>query len=63
MFFRLCRRTAPCASSTSAAATYLTFAIYYYLKILQKREVEIIGLDLKEDVIDFLQSGRRGSRI
>ena len=35
---------------------YLTFAIYYYLKILQKREVEIIRLDLKEDVIDFLQS-------
>ncbi|MGI6256452.1 MAG: class I SAM-dependent methyltransferase [Anaerovoracaceae bacterium] len=32
---------------------YLTFAIYHYLVIMQKREVEIIGLDLKEDVIDF----------
>lgn len=31
--------------------SYLTFAIYYYLKILQGLEVEIIGLDLKKDVI------------
>lgn len=32
---------------------YLTFALYHYLKVELKKEVEIIGLDLKEDVIDF----------
>lgn len=31
--------------------SYLTFAIYYYLHELQGRDVEITGLDLKEDVI------------
>lgn len=35
---------------------YLTFALYHYLKILKKRDVEIIGLDLKTDVIDFCSS-------
>ncbi len=32
--------------------SYLTFAMYYYLKELNDRDVRIIGLDLKEDVID-----------
>ena len=32
---------------------YLTFAIYHYLKIIKNRDIEIIGLDLKEDVINF----------
>lgn len=32
---------------------YLTFALYYYLKLKLGKSVEIIGLDLKEDVIDF----------
>jgi SAM-dependent methyltransferase len=32
---------------------YLTFALYYYLVDMIHRDVEIIGLDLKEDVISF----------
>lgn len=33
--------------------SYLTFALYYYLRLIRNRDVEIIGLDLKEDVIRF----------
>ena len=31
--------------------SYLTFAMYYYLKIMQGRDIAVTGLDLKEDVI------------
>lgn len=31
--------------------SYLTFALYYYLKILNHYELDVVGLDLKEDVI------------
>lgn len=32
--------------------SYLTFAMYYYLKVLKGYPVRIIGLDLKQDVIE-----------
>lgn len=32
---------------------YLTFALYYYIVKILKREAYITGLDLKEDIIDF----------
>ncbi|OON93555.1 MAG: SAM-dependent methyltransferase [Candidatus Epulonipiscioides saccharophilum] len=31
--------------------SYLTFALYHFLKNIKQKDVEIIGLDLKEDVI------------
>lgn len=33
--------------------SYLTFALYYYLKELKKYDISVTGLDLKEDVIDY----------
>lgn len=32
--------------------SYLTFALYYYLKIMHKYDIRVIGLDLKKDVIE-----------
>ena len=32
--------------------SYLTFAMYYYLKQVQGREIQVTGLDLKRDVIE-----------
>ncbi|HIW33370.1 MAG TPA: SAM-dependent methyltransferase [Candidatus Paenibacillus intestinavium] len=33
--------------------SYLTFALYHYLTVQQQRNIEIIGLDLKSDVIQL----------
>lgn len=32
--------------------SYLTFAMYYYLHVLQGRDIQVTGLDLKKDVIE-----------
>lgn len=32
--------------------SYLTFALYHYLAVQQKRPLQIVGLDLKADVIE-----------
>ncbi len=32
--------------------SYLTFAMYYYLKVLNGYDIRVTGLDLKQDVID-----------
>ena len=35
--------------------SYLTFAMYYYLKVLKGYDIQVIGLDLKKDVIEHCQ--------
>lgn len=32
---------------------YLTFAVYYYLHVMKGMDLEVVGLDLKKDVIEF----------
>ena len=36
--------------------SYLSFAVYYYLTEVKKREVSLLGIDLKGDVIEWCQS-------
>ncbi len=47
--------------------SYLTFAVHYYITEVLKRDCEILGVDLKPDVIEFCQNlvddlGLRGIR-
>ena len=36
--------------------SYLSFAVYYYLTAIKGREVELLGIDLKRDVINWCDS-------
>lgn len=36
--------------------SYLTFGLYYYLKVMQNYDISVIGLDLKQDVIEKCQA-------
>ena len=36
--------------------SYLTFALHYLLTVVHQREVEIVGLDLKTDVVDHCEA-------
>lgn len=36
--------------------SYLTFALYYYLKVMNKYDIRVTGLDLKQDVIENCQA-------
>ncbi len=36
--------------------SYLTFALYYYLKVMNQYNILVIGLDLKKDVIESCQA-------
>lgn len=38
---------------------YLTFALYHYLTAIKGREVRLVGLDLKEDVVAFCNTVAR----
>ncbi len=33
--------------------SYLSFAVYHYLTVMRKREVSMLGIDLKRDVMEF----------
>ncbi len=39
--------------------SYLSFAVYYYLTEIKKRQVRMLGIDLKRDVIDYCQKSAR----
>ncbi len=39
--------------------SYLSFAVYYYLNVVKGRSVELVGIDLKRDVITWCENTAR----
>lgn len=48
-----------CIVDFGCGKAYLTFALYYYLVEKLNRPVEMIGVDLKQDVVDHLEKIRK----
>ena len=48
-----------CVYDLCCGKSYLSFAVYHYLANVLGREVDMLCLDLKQDVIDFCAAGAR----
>ncbi len=43
--------------------SYLTFAVHYYFTVVERRPVQITGVDLKPDVIDYCEGVARNNAL
>ena len=48
-----------CVYDLCCGKSYLSFAVYHYLTVMKKRQVYMLGIDLKRDVMEFCDSMAR----
>ncbi len=53
IYARLPKKDAIIIYDLCCGKSYLSFAVYYYLTAIKGREVSMLGIDLKKDVIDY----------